>query len=126
MRKRRFTEEQIIQVLKAAEAGEKGTDLCRKHGISEQTLYRWKAKYGGMEVNEARRLKQLQDENRRLKHAVADLTLETQALRAALSKNGEARGPARGGCSGKSLGSVRCVPLPWQASIGRPTAIAVD
>jgi len=63
-------------VLKAAEAGEKGTDLCRKHGISEQTLYRWKAKYGGMDVSEARRLKQLEDENRRLKHAVADLTLE--------------------------------------------------
>ena len=86
MRKSRFTEEQIIKVLKAVEAGEKATDVCRKHGISEQTLYRWKAKYGGMDVNEARRLKQLEDENRRLKHAVADLTLEAQALRAALAK----------------------------------------
>ena len=69
MRKTRFTEEQIIQVLKAAEVGEKATDLCRRHGISEQTFYRWKAKYGGMEVSEARRLRQLEDENRRLKHA---------------------------------------------------------
>ena len=86
MRKSRFSEEQIIGILKAAEAGEKGADLCRKHGISEQTLYRWKAKYGGMEVGEARRLKQLEDENRRLKHAVADLTLEAQALRSAPSR----------------------------------------
>jgi len=77
----------------AGPPGEKGTDLCRKHGISERTLYRWKAKYGGMEVGEARRLKQLEDGNRRLKHAVADLTLEAQALRAALSKNVNAPQP---------------------------------
>jgi putative transposase len=86
MRKTRFTEEQIIKVLKAAEGGERTKDVCRQHGISEQTFYRWKAKYGGLEVTEARRLKQLEDENRRLKHAVADLTLEAQALRAALGK----------------------------------------
>ena len=61
-------------------------DLCRRHGISEQTLHRWKAKFGGMDVNEARRLKQLEDENRRLKHLVADLTLDNQALRVIVAK----------------------------------------
>ena len=86
MKKSRFTEEQIISTLKAGEAGEPTKALCRRVGISEQTFYRWKAKYGGLEVTEARRLKQLEDENGRLKHAVADLTLETKALKAILGK----------------------------------------
>ena len=86
MRQSRFTEEQIIGVLKEDEAGMKVGEICRKHGICEPTYYRWKAKYGGLEVNEARRLKQLEEENRRLKHLVADLTLDNQALKAVLSK----------------------------------------
>ena len=86
MKRSRFTEAQIIGVLKEAEAGVKTSDLLRKHGISEQTLYRWKAKFGGMTVSEARRLKLLEDENRRLKHLVADLTLDNQALKAVVGK----------------------------------------
>ncbi len=85
--KKRFSEEQIIRILKEHEAGKKAADLVREHNISEQTFYRWKSKYGGMDVSEAKRLKQLEDENRRLKELVADLTLDNHILKDIISKN---------------------------------------
>jgi putative transposase len=87
MRGKRFKEEQIIAVLKEAEAGISVTDLCRKYGISDGTFYNWKAKYGGLSINEARRVRLLEDENRRLKHIVAEQALEIQALKSVTSKN---------------------------------------
>ena len=86
MRKSRFTEEQIITTLKELEAGTPAKELSRRHGISQQTLYRWKSKYGGMEVSEAKRLRQLEEENRRLKQMVADQALDIQALKEVLKK----------------------------------------
>jgi putative transposase len=85
--RKRHTEEQIIGVLKESEAGAQTAELCRRHGISEGTYYKWKSKFGGMEVSDAKRLRTLEDENRRLKHLVADLTLDNQALKAINSKN---------------------------------------
>ena len=86
MKRSRFTPEQIIGILKENEGGVKAGDLARRHGVTEHTIYRWKAKYGGMSVSDAQRLKQLEDENRRLKHIVADQTLDIQALKAVLGK----------------------------------------
>jgi putative transposase len=87
MKGTRHSEEQIIAILKQGEAGLTTAELCRQHGITEQTYYRWKAKYGGMESGDAKKMKQLEDENRKLKHVVAELTLDNRALKDVLSKN---------------------------------------
>ena len=87
MKTKRFSEEQIIGVLKEAEAGAKTKDLCRRHGISDATFYNWKAKYAGMTVSEARRLKELEQENAKLKRLVAELSLDKLVLKDIASGN---------------------------------------
>jgi putative transposase len=86
MKRLRFTEEQIIAVLREQEAGMKTADVCRKHGISDATFYKWKAKYGGLEVSAAKRLRALEDENGRLKRMLADAMLDNAALKDLLGK----------------------------------------
>ncbi len=86
MKRKRFTEEQIIGVLKEHELGAKTADVCRKHGISEASFYKWKSKYGGMEVSEAKRLKRLEEENTKLKKLLADAMLDNTALKDLLAK----------------------------------------
>jgi putative transposase len=88
MKKSRYSEEQIIGLLKQSEAGVKTAELCREHGISAATFYQWKAKFGGMDVSEAQKLKAMEDENRRLKQLVADLSLDKEALKSVIRKNG--------------------------------------
>ena len=87
MKAKRYTEEQIIAVLREGEAGAKITDLCRKYGISDATYYNWKAKYAGLTVSELKRLKAMEEENRRLKQIVAEQALDIRALKELLSKN---------------------------------------
>jgi putative transposase len=87
MKKSRYSEEQIIAVLKEGQAGIPTSELCRKHGISDATFYNWRNRYGGMEVSDARRLKSLEDENRKLKKLLAESMLDVATLREALGKN---------------------------------------
>jgi putative transposase len=87
MKRSRFTQEQIIGVLKEHQAGAAASDLCRKHGISDATFYKWRSKYGGMEVSDAKRLRGLEEENARLKKLLAESMLDVSTLREMLAKN---------------------------------------
>ena len=86
MQKSRYTEEKIIRILRESEAGKKVVDLCREYGISDVTFYKWRSKYGGMDVSDAKRLKQLEEENRRLKKLLADTMLDKQILQDIVEK----------------------------------------
>ena len=88
MKKSRFTESQIISVLKEADSGMKVDDVCRKHGISNATYYNWKSKYGGMEASDVKRLKELEEENAKLKKMYADVSLENHAIKELFAKKG--------------------------------------
>jgi putative transposase len=101
MKRSRFTEEQIIGILKEQEAGATTVDVCRKHGISDATFYKYKAKYGGMDVSDARKLKALEDENAKLKKLLAEAMLDNAILKDVAAKNGDARCEAE--CGGSCL-----------------------
>lgn len=86
MKKTRFTESQIVSILKKQEAGTKVTDICREHGISEPTFYNWKAKYGGLQVSDVKRMKELEADNSRLKRMYAELSMQNDALKELIEK----------------------------------------
>lgn len=127
MKRSRFTEEQIVQALRQAEAGTPAVEVCRKLGITEQTFYRWRRKVAGMGVAELRRLRQVKEENRRLKQLVADLTLDKHMLREVLrtSRWGRPRNAPWCSSSGPASGSASAGRAGWPGCRARPAATAV-
>ncbi len=122
MKRSRFSEEQIIDVLREQEAGVKVSDLCRKHGISEPTFYAWKAKFGGMSVSDAKRLKQLEDENAKLKKLLAEAMLDNAVLKDITSRNVWSAPPLQGFCRGERRQFALTYPASreWTAVAVRP------
>jgi putative transposase len=121
MKRSRFSDQQIIGVLKENEAGAKVDELCRRHGISSATLYAWREKFGGMEVSDARRLRELERENAKLKRLLADQMLDNAAMRELLAKTGDAHGKAQSrGLSTKRTRSERATQLSarWPGTVG--------
>ena len=113
MKRSRFTEEQIIAILREQEAGVPTAEVCRRHGVSSATFYKWKAKFGGLEVSDAKRLRALEDENGRLKRMLADAMLDNVALKDLLGKNGDARRASGGrGVSAVDLRDERAAGVP--------------
>tara|TARA_Y100001960_G_scaffold204013_1_gene213088 strand:- start:865 stop:1260 length:396 start_codon:yes stop_codon:yes gene_type:complete len=123
MKKSRFTETQIIKVLKEVEGGRQVKEVCREVGISDATYYTWKSKYGGMSASDLKRLKELEEENRRLKQMYAELSLDHKVLKDVVEKSSKADGPsaARGLCAGNAS-DQRATSLPghWHQHIGLP------
>ena len=131
MKRKRHTEEQIIAILKEHEAGMKTADLCRKHGITEASFYNWKAKYSGLEVSEAKRLRGLESENARLKKLLADAMLDNAALKDLLAKNGDAcqraaESPHFGACNFPHLAGWRSAVFLISASVFRRSTTTLD
>jgi putative transposase len=113
MKRSRYTEEQIIGILKEQEAGTPVAELCRKHGMSAATFYTWKSKYGGLEISEAKRLRALEAENAKMKRLLADAMLNNAALKDLLGKNGDARcWPRGGGSSARRVRDERAAGVP--------------
>ena len=120
MKRSRFTEEQIVAILREQEAGMATAELCRKHGVSSATFYKWKAKYGGLNVSEARRLKLLEGENAKLKKLLAEAMLDNAMLKDLTAKNGDARRQTRG--RGSPVPEIRGEPAAGvQNHWGRPS-----